>query len=174
MNCPNCDHHLARIRYAGVNVLKCDHCGGHLVENHRVKTIERKVEKDLKPLVAEIVAVQGLDTAHKIRCPRCRDRMIKKEIRAQRRFRIDECRNCDLVWLDGGELAEIQLAFRTKEQTAEVNRMRQRLASMNEEERREYEKNIANLPEIGPDMELLKAISEETTFQFYFGFLHRR
>lgn len=173
MNCPKCEHLLARVRYAGVNVLQCDQCGGHLVENHRVKTIERRVDKDLNALMAEIVAVEGLDTAHKVRCPRCRARMVKKEIRAQRKFRIDECRNCDLVWLDGGELAEIQFAFGTKEQTAEVNRMRERLATMSEAEKNEYEARIANLIEIGTEMELLGAVADEMSHQFYFQFLRQ-
>ena len=170
MNCPSCRHLLTRTRYEDVNVFQCGKCRGHLVENHRVKTIERKLDKDLVALVGEIEAADGVDTVNKILCPRCRNRMMKKEIRAQRKFCVDECSNCDLVWLDGGELAEIQLAFGTNEQTVEVNRMRDRLASMTEAERNDYETRIANLVDKGMEIELMEAVADGMAHQFYRGY----
>lgn len=169
MNCPNCNHPLVRIRYAEVNVFQCNQCRGHLVENHRVKTIERKRDKDIAALAGEIGASDGADTIHKIRCPRCRNRMDKKLVKASRKFSVDECRNCDYVWLDGGELAAIQVAFSAREQTVEINRMRKRLASMTEAQRNEYETRIANLIERGTEMELMNAVAEEMVCQYYLG-----
>ena len=170
MYCPKCTSALSRVRYAKVNVLQCGQCFGHLVEKHRVRTIERKIDKDLTALVAEIDIANGSDTVQSVRCPRCRNRMTKKKIRAQINFAVDECSNCEFVWLDGGELAEIQLAFGTKEQTAEVNRMRDRLASMTVEEKNEYETRIANLIERGTEIELMEAVSEGLSHRYYFQF----
>ena len=159
MNCPSCETDLLRIKYAGINVFHCPKCEGHLVEKNRVKTIERRIDADVVELSAEVTAVQASDIQQEIRCPRCKDRMEKKDYAPKLPFKIDECRTCDFVWLDGNELAQIQIAYATTDQSVELKRMRNRIDSMTTQERQNYESNIANLKEHAPELEIASALN---------------
>lgn len=168
MHCPNCQQRLDRTKYSGANVHQCRQCGGHLVDKRRVKTIEKRIDKDHKSLVNEIAASTQVDQLDKFRCPRCKAPM-KKSVPEDLGFHVDECMNCDATWFDGGELAKVQLAFETKSQTQQVNRMRDRLNSMTPAERAAYEKRIENLVDLGSPMG--QAVTEATfelTWNYYF------
>jgi Zn-finger nucleic acid-binding protein len=94
---------------------------------------------------------------------------MKKSVPEDLGFHVDECMNCDATWFDGGELAKVQLAFETKSQTQQVNRMRDRLNSMTPAERAAYEKRIENLVDLGSPMG--QAVTEATfelTWNYYF------
>ena len=173
MDCPKCVNKLKPIQYSGVRIFSCSECSGHLVENGRVKKIEKRINKDPKALVREIVQNEKPDTIEVIRCPRCRNRMDKQEVNAGRTFQKDSCRNCDAVWLDGGELAEIQLAYESNEQTQEIQQMRERLENMTAQEKADYEANIAALVDMGSPLEAAtqQATNELIAFYFWRGFL---
>ncbi len=173
MNCPICNVQLKPIRYSGIRIFSCKKCSGHLIENGRAKTIEKRIDKDMKSIVQEIAHRRTEDLKEIIRCPRCRNRMDKQEVKAARVFQQDSCRNCDAIWLDGGELAEIQLAYESNEQTQQVNRMRARLENMTEREKAEFEARISELVECGDA--LTEATREATweliAFYYWRGFL---
>lgn len=125
----------------------------------RASLIERRVNKNQESLESELQGVSEADTATEIRCPDCRDKM-EKVLVEELGFYVDECDQCGMAWFDSGELARLQLAFETKPQTIELNEMRERLKNMSEEERKEYEKRISELPDLGSPME--QAICEAT------------
>ena len=145
MICPKCERQLESARYAVANVKICGGCKGVLLEKRRVGTLVRRVNKNIKELVSEAILDSAEDSADPIRCPKCRNRMTKS-LDKKLAFHTDECSNCDRVWLDGGELARMQLEFETKDQVRELNAMRKRLESMTPAERKEYEDRIANMP----------------------------
>lgn len=142
-----------------------------LLDKTRASRIEKRVNKDVQTLVKEVEASEAPDLKGKIRCPACRNRM-KKVLLEEFDFNVDECSNCDKAWFDGGELAKIQLAFESEEQTVELNRMRERLRSMSDEERAEYEERIANLKDLGTPMEqaVSGAAVELTVFYYWRSF----
>lgn len=152
MNCPRCDQTLNRAKYAGANTFACNQCRGHLIAQTRVRAIESRINKDLDGLQNEVVAAGEFDLQGKVKCPKCRGQMRKTKAR-KLEFTIDECTNCDFTWLDGGELAKIQLAFEAKDQTQELNRMRDRLNNMSDEERAEYQADIDRLVDLGSSLE---------------------
>ncbi len=152
MKCPKCETSLVRSRYAGANVRECESCSGMLLCRNRATKIERRVNKDIQQLVEETETVASSDTLEKVRCPACRNRMDKSLIE-KIGIHIDECRNCDNAWFDGGELALLQLAYENRDQTVELNQMRDRLKNMSAAERAEYEERIANLVDLGSPME---------------------
>lgn len=81
-------------------------------------------------------------------------------------FGIDECNNCSMAWFDAGELACLQLAYETLPQTTELNAMRKRLENMTPAERQEYERRIAELPDLGPPMlQVMEAAAYEIARQ---------
>ncbi len=152
MQCPTCQTILAKSRYANANVHECETCSGMLLSRGRASKIERRINKDISQLVKETESAEKSDSLDNIRCPACRNRMNKSLLK-KLDFHIDECRNCDHVWFDGGELARLQLAFESKQQTIELNQMRERLQSMTDAERAEYEDRISQLVDLGTPFE---------------------
>lgn len=149
MNCPRCDNQkLQRTKYIDANVRECSSCGGLLLKTSRATKIERRIDKNHDALHEEIAKSTQDDSIAKMRCPSCRDIMQKRSIR-RLDFLVDDCESCGMSWFDGGELAAIQLNFEQKAQTVELNAMRDRLRSMTDSERAEYEQNLANLKDLG-------------------------
>jgi Zn-finger nucleic acid-binding protein len=169
MNCPACHQKLFRTQYAGANVHRCRNCLGHLVDQRRAKKIEKRINKDLGDLKNEIQLATDNDLMDAIRCPRCKARM-KKLLPKDLGFHIDECKNCDFTWFDGGELAKVQLAFEAKAQTQELNQMRNRLESMTPAERQSHKERIDGLIDLGTPFE--QAAIEATfelSWQYYWN-----
>jgi len=172
MQCPQCESKLVRSKYLGANVRECTNCNGILLDSVRAEKIQKRVDKNVAQLVKEAESSKTEDTVEKIRCPACRNRM-DKELVKDFDFHVDECGNCDKVWFDGGELAQLQLAqlqlaFESKPQREEVNRMRERIKNMTDEERAEYEDRIANLKDLGTPMEqAVQGATAELAFRFW-------
>lgn len=131
---------------------QCETCNGLLVDQKRAARLEKRVNKDVEELNKESESSAVVDTLDEVRCPACRNQM-DKVLMEDFEFHVDECDNCDKTWFDGGELARLQLAFENREQTVELNRMRERLRNMTGEERAQYEERIANLPDRGTPIE---------------------
>jgi len=60
---------------------------------------------------------------------------------------IDTCSDCDLVWFDPGELARMQIGYEATAQAKETAELQHRARNMTPEERTQFERNLANLPE---------------------------
>ncbi len=149
-DCPNCQHReistkLIRADYAGRNLFQCPECAGQLVKAARLDAINKRVDKDIAGLNEEVGLAVELDLEHEIRCPRCKNEMDKESVSKNPPFRIDRCDGCEMVWLDPGELAKLQLKLEASPQTQELNRMRERLETMTEEQRQEHETNLSKL-----------------------------
>ena len=83
-------------------------------------------------------------------------------------FFVDDCPQCEMSWFDGGELAALQLLFEIKPQTVELNAMRDRLKNMTEDERKEYEANIAKLQDLGSPMgQAIRGASFELAIKYW-------
>ena len=167
MQCPKCESGLTRSKYLGANVRKCESCNGMLLDRDRATKLEKRVNKEVEQLTREIETTAATDVLEKIRCPACRNRMKKVRVE-ELDFHVDECSNCDKAWFDGGELARLQLAFEKTPQTEELNKMRERLKGMSDEERAEYEKRIANLKDLGSPMEqAMMGATKELAFRYW-------
>ena len=53
-------------------------------------------------------------------------------------FLIDQCRDCEHLWLDKGELAKLQVIYQYSEKGEEAERFRQRLATMSSQEKADF------------------------------------
>lgn len=109
MKCPVCNTTLARTEYEGFIVQQCPDCHGHLLTVRRLDSIKRKEEKSIEELKTETTKETGNDSLHKLRCPKCKQRMQKRFIPDPGAFHVDRCDRCELIWVDGGELARLQL-----------------------------------------------------------------
>ena len=108
--CPICNVDLLATDYEGFRVMSCGDCGGHLVSLQRFGCIKRVNKKTQVELKGEATSQFKGSTECDIKCPRCHA-LMGKEVAALPYVEVhtDVCRHCDLVWLDGGELAMLQL-----------------------------------------------------------------
>ena len=147
MNFPVCSSTLKRSSYEGLPVFSCAQCSGYLVATRRVVEIRRRGAKSHEHLKQDAVVEGHNDSECRLRCPRCRRPMDKEFWKGRGSFRIDKCRDCELVWFDSGELAGIQREYEATQPAQDAARFRNRLWQLTPEERRELEQNLARLPE---------------------------
>lgn len=114
MNCPVCKEALVRDKYEGSSVYRCPQCDGFLVEPERLEFIVTRHELKTDELEEQLETQSAQDVDEPIRCPRCVARKMQKQMihrDSEDSFKIDQCEECHIIWLDGGEIARLQLRF---------------------------------------------------------------
>ena len=148
--CPVCrDVPLVRVAYEGFPVFKCPDCKGYLVEQRRVRSIERARGHGTEELVREAKEERQADSQEVRLCPRCHQRMQKRALPAPASCRVDVCESCRMVWFDGGELARLQLWYESTAKGRDEAALRERLKGMSPQRRAEFERNLKKLPRRG-------------------------
>lgn len=109
-NCPDCQLLLEQVAVEGVPAAYCGECHGLLLANESFAWLVQQrraafqgAEQTPIPLTPE--RLQG---AHA--CPRCHQTMDRHCYAGPGCQVIDFCNACEVVWLDGGELAAIEAA----------------------------------------------------------------
>lgn len=108
LDCPVCSQPLRDARLDGEPAGSCEHCRGVLIVTASFTVVvtkrrarQRAGEQPREPFdPAELK--RGVD------CPRCRRRMDTHAYSGGGNAVIDSCSQCNLVWLDAGELAIIE------------------------------------------------------------------
>ncbi len=103
MLCPKCfKTDLIQVEEQGIELDYCQKCGGiwfdqgelqHLIEK-KVQLTFDQIKKEETPLMEDFKEAN---------CPRCSILMSKAPDRDIANLTIDQCSQCDGVWLDGGE-----------------------------------------------------------------------
>ncbi|MFH1922802.1 MAG: zf-TFIIB domain-containing protein [Planctomycetota bacterium] len=148
MDCPKCSRPLSRTTYENIRVMQCEDCLGYLVARNRLKLIKSSREQSPEALKNEVRAEQTPDTQERIRCPSCRVETMQKErvrITADDFFHLDVCRKCHNVWLDGGELARLQIQFEQSAKAVEEFARQDRLQDFTAEQRTEFQQRVDKL-----------------------------
>jgi len=149
MDCPTCERPLNRTTYEQTQVHQCEECSGYLVAQNRLRLIRSSRDQDNEALKAEAGAEQREDTQARLLCPKCRaDRMMKERVRVSEdeTFHLDVCPKCKHVWLDGGELARLQLKFEQSAKAVEAFARQERLQNLDDGDRKALDKQINELP----------------------------
>ena len=121
MNCPVCNTTLARVKYEGFAVRQCCTCRGYMVSMKHLALIRSTDEKTVEELMQEVAGETGRDNDETLRCPQCAKPMQRSRVPDPGSFDVDRCKRCQLVWLDGGELARYQLTWMGRnDETAEA------------------------------------------------------
>jgi len=119
-NCPLCIVPLDRVKYEGFPVHKCPKCNGVLIDNGKIENIKREMQAGTEELLHEANAGAAADAARELKCPGCNCTMTKEraferdlpqEMAGVQSFGVDVCGECNITWLDGGELAKVQLNY---------------------------------------------------------------
>lgn len=148
--CPVCDQPLEPIDYEGFRVMHCTSCHGHLVPVQRYESIKRTPGKSWNELEQEAEGQFGGRPEQTLTCPRCRGSM-RSQLTTVGTFELqtDLCRECALVWFDGGELALLQLAYQTTDRfaTAQEYRCRMEALEASPERKARFSRAVDRLPE---------------------------
>lgn len=111
--CPKCKIPLCRIEIQGVAVHTCPDCKGKLVEDARLKALERRGDptwtEAQKDAFCEL-ADRSNDLGRTI-CPRCGREMGKFLFRHYANLQVDKCSKCENYWLEAGELEKMQILY---------------------------------------------------------------
>ena len=137
------------VEYEGFRILQCPGCGGHLVSVHRLESIKRVDRKTWDELEAEAASDFKGSSAGVLQCPACLLPMRKRSADLPAlTLHTDVCLPCALVWLDGGELALIQLAYQSTDQFMDAQEHRRRMQELDAcpERKARFEKDLAGLP----------------------------
>ena len=146
MKCPRCSHNLERCRYEGLPVSVCRACDGYLIRTHHVGSIKHRRDKSAGELETEAAAAIEQQLAPGVTCPRCRRQMRVEPAPGPIDFHLDECRQCDLVRFDGGELARVQIHYEGSAGGRDMAELRERFHNMPADRREKFERNLAELP----------------------------
>ncbi len=148
--CPRCATNLVREQYESVWAMRCPACRGALISSDRLERVERDPARSPTLLKQEARAEHGGDYADPTACPRCHGMMKLKTItRGSAELHLDLCQACDLYWLDGGELALVQLLYETSPQGQEARALQRRAleASLSPERQARLHQAMARLPD---------------------------
>jgi Zn-finger nucleic acid-binding protein len=146
MKCPRCSQALDRCRYEGLPVFVCRQCDGYLIRTHHVSSIKQRRHKSADELATEAAGAAHQQLSSGVNCPRCRRPMRIELAPGPINFHLDECRDCDMVWFDGGELARVQTQYEDSPGGRDMAELRERFHNMPADRREEFERNLASLP----------------------------
>ena len=108
MQCPSCRVQLATILYERIEIQQCQLCKGILLD-----------EKSLGEIETRRIRFIARDKSHTVTnhydgdrtCPGCDVTMEKTKYGKYSPKTIDKCPQCKVIWLDEGELEDIQVAY---------------------------------------------------------------
>ena len=111
-----------------------------------VQGVSQKSKDDLKK---EAESQFSGSTTDRLKCPRCRRPMLKQSSNLPViELHTDVCHSCELVWLDGGELALLQLGYQATSKFLDTQEFKRRMEELeaSPERKAQFEKNLAALP----------------------------
>lgn len=108
MNCPVCSNEtLGVIEHEGQRLHRCINCSGLLVSTGTFKELQRENDRHLDILLEKPAKETNAKNRGARACPQCGTIMKVVDYEWDANIEIDVCQACSLIWLDGGELAQI-------------------------------------------------------------------
>jgi len=145
--CPRCNTPLTATDYQGVALQACTQCGGRWLSHDELKTVLDTLEAPQEVRAPE----EGTPTSHRgadpsgkkdLPCPDCGRAMEPFNYAGDSGVILDKCPHCDRLWLDAGQLEQVQKAVQLSRQDIERD-MKRFSATLHEvevrEDRREQE-----------------------------------
>lgn len=117
MKCPRCQSDLSVRTYeADVQVDECPDCHGMWLDAGELDRIEGAVENDYSEQLRrpDHTVARSFEMARQralpdIDCPKCSQRMDRKECHYASGVLVDLCPACSGVWLDRGEIQSLEV-----------------------------------------------------------------
>lgn len=115
MKCPQCGGMLRTIEYEGIQIETCGNCKGEWLDDaelkHVVQAREVRFDEQERRAIASATGITGVKVADVDRdlvCPKCGGQTDAINYGGDTGIIIDRCTMCHGIWLDGGELEQIQ------------------------------------------------------------------
>jgi Zn-finger nucleic acid-binding protein len=111
--CPLCKEPLVSAVVRNVHILACPRCRGNLIEQSKMLPILRQTQPPATNTISEDL-VQPQDKTELTRtmaCPSCQKAMAVYPYGGPGNLIIQGCEQCQLIWLDFGELSRIICAY---------------------------------------------------------------
>ncbi len=108
VDCPICSTTLSTASVAEMRVLHCVECQGVLAEQEAFSTIVRFLRAQATGEPDPVRPVNREELEREIACPCCGRTMETHPYYGPGNVVIDNCAQCELIWLDYGELAAIR------------------------------------------------------------------
>jgi Zn-finger nucleic acid-binding protein len=108
MQCPDCSNQLMPIFYEDVQIHFCAACKGRLLNEQKLNKIETSRDESFErnKKYSQSRSFESLRS-----CPGCNMQMEKIKYGKFSPKTIDKCPQCSNIWLDEGELEDIQIAY---------------------------------------------------------------
>jgi Zn-finger nucleic acid-binding protein len=128
MQCPRDGAELtARIYEANIEIDECPTCRGTFLDQGELERIQAAVEKDHRKELAEPVdsvreemAAEREEALPLIHCPKCGESMERRRYGLGSQTVIDACPQGDGLWLDHGELQELERFYERSQDEVQI------------------------------------------------------
>ena len=109
--CPLCEQPLVSAVVQNIRILSCPNCRGNLIAQSKMLPILRQA----KPAMLISEDIPNLQNKTELKrtapCPSCRKVMAVYPYGGPGNIIIQGCEQCQLIWLDFGELSRIVLSY---------------------------------------------------------------
>lgn len=115
LDCPKCGGSLTPVTYQGVEIDRCQQCGGMWFDSLEAETLKRLSGSEVldKGNIAS-TSSQGDRHESEIVCPRCQEPMMGMLDIDKYSIWYEKCLNCEGVWLDAGEFKQFKRNFQSR------------------------------------------------------------
>jgi Zn-finger nucleic acid-binding protein len=128
MRCPRDSSELQQKVYeATVEVDQCPECSGMFLDKGELETIQRTIEKDHRRSAVESldsswdpVQTSSDEVRGPVDCVKCGTRMERRRYGFGSETVIDECPKGCGVWLDGGEINELERFYEESQEDVQI------------------------------------------------------
>ncbi|HEY8038567.1 MAG TPA: zf-TFIIB domain-containing protein [Polyangiaceae bacterium] len=128
MRCPRDGTELVtRVYEADVEIDECPLCKGKFLDHGELESIQSAVEKDAPrkarldvDTVRDEFEAEAGETQPLVDCPRCGKQMERRRYGLGSMTVIDACVDGDGLWLDRGELEELELFYARSQQEMQI------------------------------------------------------
>lgn len=128
MRCPRDGAELkARIYEADVEIDECPDCKGTFLDHGELERIQAAVEKDHRAELAKPVdsvraelAAEREEALPLVACPKCGVTMERRRYGLGSQTVIDSCPEGHGLWLDAGELADLEAFYERSQDEAKI------------------------------------------------------
>lgn len=107
IDCPKCHTMMKRVTIDGIDVDRCQGCGGLWLDLGEKESLLKKREH-VKQADPTRPSHHGRNEEKAVmHCPRDRSRLVRQQDAAQRHIAFESCSVCGGVFLDPGELTDL-------------------------------------------------------------------
>lgn len=128
MKCPRDGSELkSEVYEADIEVDACPRCAGYFLDDGELERIQKTIEKDHRraidepvDTVTEMFEAARNESLGPIACPKCGAPMERRRYGLGAQTVIDECSSCAGLWLDGGELEQLEQFYERSQEEVSI------------------------------------------------------